>query len=121
MQVTVEDGYITDITILSFRDDQEVFHKAQSAVINAILTEQTPDVSTVSGATFSSSSIMDAVADALGSSFKSSEQSVDESNDASGQPADRNPIRYQAGFLSQTVPMWDRETVSVEPLMFPSQ
>lgn len=88
VQVTVEDGYITDITILSFRDDQEFFHKAQSAVINAILTEQTPDVSTVSGAAFSSSSIMDAVADALGSSFGSSEQSVDESNDASGQPAD---------------------------------
>lgn len=82
VQVTVEDGYIADITILSFRDDQEFFHKAQSAVINAILTEQTTDVSTVSGATFSSSSIMDAVADALGSSTGSSGQSVDESNPA---------------------------------------
>ncbi len=88
VQVTVEDGYIADITVLSFRDDREFFQKAQSAVINAILTEQTPEVSTVSGATFSSNSIMDAVADALGSSFGSSEQSVDESNDASGQPAD---------------------------------
>ena len=74
MQVTVEEGYITDITILSFRDDQEFFHKAQSAVINAILTEQTPDVSTVSGATFSSNSIMDAVADALGASSDREEQ-----------------------------------------------
>lgn len=88
VQVTVKDGYIADITILSFRDDQEFFHKAQSAVINAILTEQTADVSTVSGATFSSSSIMDAVADALGSSAGSSEQSVDESSDALEQPAD---------------------------------
>ena len=74
VQVTVEEGYITDITILSFRDDQEFFHKAQSAVINAILTEQTPDVSTVSGATFSSNSIMDAVADALGASSDREEQ-----------------------------------------------
>lgn len=82
VQVTVEDGYIADITILSFRDDQEFFHKAQSAVINAILTEQTADVSTVSGATFSSNSIMDAVADALGSNTGSSGQSVDESNPA---------------------------------------
>ncbi len=82
VQVTVEDGYIADITILSFRDDREFFHKAQSAVINAILTEQTADVSTVSGATFSSNSIMDAVADALGSSAGSSGQSVDESNPA---------------------------------------
>lgn len=80
VRVTVEDGYIADITILSFRDDQEFFHKAQSAVINAILTEQTADVSTVSGATFSSNSIMDAVADALGNSVGSSGQSVDESN-----------------------------------------
>ena len=82
VQVTVEDGYIADITILSFRDDQEFFHKAQSAVINAILTEQTTDVQAVSGATFSSSSIMDAVADALGSSAGGSGQSVDESNPA---------------------------------------
>lgn len=82
VQVTVEDGYIADITILSFRDDKEFFHKAQSAVINAILTEQTTDVSTVSGATFSSNSIMDAVADALGSSAGSSGQSVDESDPA---------------------------------------
>lgn len=84
VQVTVEDGYIADITILSFRDDQEFFHKAQSAVINAILTEQKTDVSTVSGATFSSNSIMDAVADALGNSVNSSGQSVEESNPADG-------------------------------------
>ena len=46
-----------------------------------ILTEQTTDVSTVSGATFSSS-IMEAVADALESSVGSLGQSVDESNSA---------------------------------------
>ncbi len=84
VQVTVEDGYIADITILSFKDDQEFFHKAQPAVINAILTEQTPNVSAVSGATFSSNSIMDAVADALGSSVGSSGQPVDESNPSDG-------------------------------------
>lgn len=87
VQVTVENGYIADITILSFRDDQEFFHKAQSAVINAILTEQTPDVSTVSGATFSSNSIMDAVADALGASSDRSEQPAGgESGSGAGQP-----------------------------------
>lgn len=66
VQVTVEDGYIADITVLSFQDDREFFQKARSAVIDAILTEQTADVDAVSGATFSSNSIMDAVADALG-------------------------------------------------------
>lgn len=85
VQVTVENGYIADITILSFKDDQEFFYKAQSAVINAILTEQTTDVSTVSGATFSSNSIMDAVADALGVSSDRLKQPVGgESNSEAG-------------------------------------
>lgn len=81
VQVTVEDGYIADITVLSFQDDREFFQKAQSAVINDILAEQTSDVDAVSGATFSSKGIMDAVADALGSSLGESEQPSDNSKD----------------------------------------
>lgn len=81
MQVTVEDGYIADITVLSFQDDREFFQKAQSAVINDILAEQTSDVDAVSGATFSSNGIMEAVADALGSGPGESEQSADNSKD----------------------------------------
>lgn len=64
-QVTVQNGRITDVTILSARDDAEFFNKAQSGVIAAILNEQQPNVSAVSGATFSSYGIMEAVADAL--------------------------------------------------------
>ena len=79
VQVTVEDGYITDITVLSCRDDREFFQKAQSAVINAILNAQTTDVSAVSGATFSSNGIMDAVADALESGPGEPEEPVDNS------------------------------------------
>lgn len=79
--VTVEDGYIADITVLSFQDDREFFQKAQSVVINDILTKQTSDVDAVSGATFSSKGIMDAVADALGSGLGESEQPADNSKD----------------------------------------
>lgn len=87
VQVTVEDGNIVDITVLSFQDDGEFFRKAQSAVINAILAEQTPDVNAVSGATFSSNSIMDAVADALGSDSGRTEQPAGGENDSeTGQP-----------------------------------
>ena len=74
VEVTVENGYIADITVLSFRDDWEFFQRAQSAVIDAILTEQAADVDAVSGATFSSNSIMDAVADALGTESGRTEQ-----------------------------------------------
>ena len=64
-QVTVENGKITDITVLSYQDDAAYFRKASSGVIAAILSEQTPQVSAVSGATFSSRGIMESVADAL--------------------------------------------------------
>ena len=64
-KVTVQNGMITDITILSYRDDSDYFSRAQSGVIGAILSSQTPQVNAVSGATFSSYGIMESVADAL--------------------------------------------------------
>lgn len=66
VQVTVEHGSITDITVLSYEDDPEFFQKAQSSILSQILSEQSTDVPTVSGATYSSRSILDAVANALG-------------------------------------------------------
>ena len=64
--VTVENGEITDITVNSYKDDQQFFNRAESGVISAILQSQDTDVDAVSGATFSSSGIKEAVADALG-------------------------------------------------------
>lgn len=66
VQVTVENGYITDITVLSYEDDAEFFQKAQASILNQIVSEQSIDVQNVSGATFSCNSILDAVANALG-------------------------------------------------------
>lgn len=66
VQVTVENGYITDITVLSYEDDPEFFQKAQSSLLGQILSAQSLDVQNVSGATFSSNGILDAVANALG-------------------------------------------------------
>lgn len=65
VQVTVENGYITDITVLSYEDDTEFFQKAESSILNQILSQQSLDVQNVSGATFSSNSIINAVANAL--------------------------------------------------------
>jgi uncharacterized protein with FMN-binding domain len=64
-QVTVESGRITDVTILSSSDDKDFFQRAQNGVIPAILQEQSVNVSAVSGATYSSRGILEAVADAL--------------------------------------------------------
>lgn len=67
--VTVENGEITDITINSYKDDQQFFSRAESDVISAILQSQDTDVDAVSGATFSSNGIKEAVANALGIEF----------------------------------------------------
>lgn len=65
VSVTVEGGVITDITVVSYSDNQEYFTRASRSVIPAIIEKQSIDISTVSGATFSSRGILEAVADAL--------------------------------------------------------
>ena len=65
VSVTVENGYITVINIDSYRDDNKQFSKAQNSVIPAIINSQNTDVDTVSGATYSSRSIIEAVKNAL--------------------------------------------------------
>ena len=69
VSVTVENGKITDITVLSYRDDERYFSRASDSVVEAILHNQSLRVSTVSGATFSSNGILEAVADALDLTF----------------------------------------------------
>lgn len=64
-QVTVSSGRITDVTILSASDDSDFLQRAQSGVIPAILQAQSVNVSAVSGATYSSRGILEAVAAAL--------------------------------------------------------
>lgn len=65
VSVTVENGYITDISVVSYVDDYKYFKKAESSVITAILNSQDVNVDAVSGATFSSNGIMEAVANAI--------------------------------------------------------
>lgn len=67
--VTLEGGYITAITIDSYRDDDQFFSRAKNGIISEILSAQSPDVDAVSGATYSSNGIMEAVADALNIDF----------------------------------------------------
>ena len=64
VQVTVAEDKITDITILSAEDEEEYLSRAKQ-VIPAILEGQSPNVDTVSGATYSSTGILNAVKLAL--------------------------------------------------------
>ena len=64
VQVTVAEDKITDITLLSAEDEEEYLSRAKR-VIPAILEGQNPNVDAVSGATYSSTGILNAVKLAL--------------------------------------------------------
>ena len=64
VQVTVAEDKITDITLLSAEDEEEYLSRAKR-VIPAILEGQSPNVDAVSGATYSSTGILNAVKLAL--------------------------------------------------------
>lgn len=65
VSVTVSGGMITDIQAVSYGDDRRFFVPSFQTIKNDIISAQNTDVDTVSGATFSSMGIMDAVEDAL--------------------------------------------------------
>lgn len=65
VSVTVKSHKITDITMESYEDDEQYFQAALAGMISEILQQQSLSVDTVSGATFSSNGILEAVADAL--------------------------------------------------------
>lgn len=64
MRVTVKGGKISAVDILSNVDDAAYFKKAK-AVISSVIEQQSPNVDTVSGATFSSVGILDAIYNAM--------------------------------------------------------
>ena len=70
--VTVSGGKITDIKIDSYQDDQQFFERASSTIIQRIISNQSVNVDAVSGATYSSNGIKEAVANALNLSFTAS-------------------------------------------------
>jgi uncharacterized protein with FMN-binding domain len=65
VQVTVESDIITDIAILSAPNEDRTYLEMASTIVNEILKKQTVQVDTVSGATFSSTGIREAVSNAL--------------------------------------------------------
>lgn len=64
VEVTISDGEISAITVLSSREDEPYYSDAL-AVIDDILSANSVEVDTVSGATYSSGGIIDAVEYAL--------------------------------------------------------
>lgn len=65
VEVTVSNGSISDIKITKYVDDEPFIDEAISGVTENIINAQNTDVDTVSGATFSSKGIINAVKAAL--------------------------------------------------------
>lgn len=66
IQLTLEEDTMKDIRIVSASGEDSAYLSQAQAVISSILAAQSTEVDTVSGATFSSTGIINAVADALG-------------------------------------------------------
>lgn len=65
VQVTLQDDTITDVSVTSAPGEDSAYLTQGENVISSIISEQSTDVDTVSGATFSSTGILEAVNDAL--------------------------------------------------------
>ena len=65
VEVVVEDGEITEISLLEAKGEDVAYLTTAESILDDILKAQSADVDTVSGATFSSTGIRDAVSDAL--------------------------------------------------------
>ena len=66
VSVTLKDGKMTDISVLSADGEDKPYYKQAIGVLNEMLEAQSTDVDTVSGATLTADGLIDAVADALG-------------------------------------------------------
>lgn len=65
VKVTIENGQIQNIEITSAEKEDGTYLDTAKSIIPQILDAQTPEVDVISGATFSSTGIKEAVVDAL--------------------------------------------------------
>ena len=86
--VTIEDGVITSIEIVSAPGETESYFSQALAVIDAILSAQSPNVDAISGATYSSNGIINAVKEALSQAVSSSSAAASSSSAGSSSSSD---------------------------------
>lgn len=66
VRVTVKDGRITDVTVTDYSGETASYYSRAAAVLDRMRASGSPNVDTVSGATYSSAGIINAVKRALG-------------------------------------------------------
>ena len=66
VSVTLKDGKMTDISVLSANGEDKPYYKQAVSVLTEMLNAQSTELDTVSGATLTADGLIDAVADAMG-------------------------------------------------------
>lgn len=66
VEVTVEDGYISDIQVVSADGEDAAYYNMAIDLLDSIIADQSSDVDVVSGATYTSNGIIGAAKEALG-------------------------------------------------------
>lgn len=65
VHVTIKEDRITDIKVIDYHDTPDYFEEAAAEIIPAIISTQSTEVETVSGCTYSSKGIIQAICNAL--------------------------------------------------------
>lgn len=95
LQVTVSGGKISAINIVSASGETGSYFNRAQAVISSILTAQSADVDTVSGATYSSNGIKNAVRSALSQAVSSQTQNTSEPEKQPSDNPEKKPDQDQ--------------------------
>lgn len=80
VSVTIKDGKISDITVVSHDKETPSYYVKAEAIVQKILNAQSTDVDTISGATFSSNGIRQAVINALNQAVTDEKDKLAEGN-----------------------------------------
>lgn len=98
VSVTISDGEITEITVLSASDETPSYFNQARGVIDRIMNAQSTNVDVVSGATYSSNGIIQAVRNALSKASvnTSSENVSNETTPAVNKPVAADQEKKQA-------------------------
>ena len=70
VSVTIKDGKMTDIAVLYADGEDRPYYNQALTMLDEMLSNQSAEVDTVSGATLTAEGLRDAVADALGKAVK---------------------------------------------------
>ena len=101
LQVTIQNDTIADITIVSAEGETQPYFSRARRVISTILESNTPEVDSISGATYSSTGILNAVKSALSSAAIQTEAPAEETP-AEETPQEPAAPQYQDGTYTGT-------------------